>query len=174
MFSGFIIAIIFSLIWFLSKDDKEQIAKEIKEHWDVTNIHHIEVINNNKAIAFFKTVDGTEMEMYLEKSLFSWRKKRDYTFIPEGVNESIHLSFFDSPYNNEEEYNAVLLRVFDIEIDSVQIVNGEEIIHYFKRLTKGSGERFELFTTESDAIYDAEYLAYNSEGEVVFSINPTQ
>ncbi|WP_332633777.1 hypothetical protein [Halalkalibacter flavus] len=163
-----IIAIVLVLIWlFAGGDDKKQIASEIKNHWNVTNIHHIEVINDNKSVAFFKTVDGTEMEMYLEKSLFSWNKKRDYFFIPEGINEPIHLSFFDSPYSNEEEYNAILLRVFDKEIDSVQIVKGEDIIHNFKLLTKGSGERFGLFRTENDGIYDAEYIAYNSEGEII-------
>ncbi|MEK4485671.1 hypothetical protein MHH81_08710 [Psychrobacillus sp. FSL H8-0484] len=168
-----IIAIVLVLFWLLPRgDDKEQIAGEIKNHSNVTNINHIEVIDDNKSVAFSKTADGTEMEMYLEKSLFSWKKKRDYSFIPEGITEPIHLSFFDSPFSNEEEFNAVLLRVFDKEIDSVKIVKGRDIIHNFKLLAKDSDEKFGLFRTKSGEIYDAEYIAYNSEGEVVYSSTP--
>lgn len=170
-----IIAIVLVLIWLLPRgDDKEQIAGEIKNHWNVTNIHHIEVIDENKSVVFFKTVDGTEKEMYLEKSLFSWKNKRDFSFMPEGLTEPIHLSFFDSPFSNEEEFKAVLLRVFDKEIDSVQIVKGGDTIHNYKLITLDSGKKFGLFRTKSDEIYDAQYNAYNSEGEVVYSSKPSQ
>lgn len=165
----------FVLFWLLPPgDDKEQIAVETKNHWNVSNINHIEVFNDNKSVAFSKTADGSEMEMYLEKSLFSWKKKRDYSFIPEGITEPIHLSFFDSPFSDEEEFNAVLLRVFEKEIDSVQLINGGEKIHNFKLLAKDSNEKFGLFRTKSDEIYDGEHVAYNSDGEVVYSSKPKQ
>ncbi len=167
---GAIIAVVVLIsFWlFAGGDDKKQIAREINKHWNVTDIDHIEVINDNESVAFFKTVDGTEMEMYLEKSLFSWNKKRDYSFSSEGINKPIHLSFFDSPYRNEEEYNAILLRIFDEEIVSVQIAKDEDIIHNFKVLSKDTGERFGLFRTENDSIYNADYVAYNIKGEVVY------
>ena len=163
-----VIKAIISFWLFAGGDDKKQIAREINKHWNVTDIDHIEVIDDNESVAFFKTVDGTEMEMYLEKSLFSWNKKRDYSFSSEGINKPIHLSFFDSPYRNEEEYNAILLRIFDEEIVSVQIAKDEEIIHNFKVLSKDTGERFGLFRTENDSIYNADYVAYNIKGEVVY------
>ncbi|SFP97993.1 hypothetical protein SAMN05421670_0517 [Psychrobacillus psychrotolerans] len=168
------IVIVLVMIWLLPRgDDKEQIAGEINNHWNVANINHIEVIDDNKSVAFSQTVDGNEMEVYLEKSLFSWEKKSDYSFNPEGITEPIHLSFFSSPFSNEEEFNAVLLRVFDKEIDSVQIVKGDDTIHNFKLLTKDSGKKFALFRTKSDELFDAEYIAYNSEGEVVY-MKPAQ
>lgn len=59
-------------IWFIGRgDDKEQIANEIKEHWSITNIQEIELIDNNKSIALFKDSEGVEWEMYLEKSFLS-------------------------------------------------------------------------------------------------------
>lgn len=123
------IVVFFVLIWiYAGGDDKEQIASEIIKPWNDTNIHHIEMVEDIKSVAFFTTSEGTKMEMYLEKSLLSWKKKRDFSFIPEGIKSPIHLSFFDCPYSNEEEYNVVLLRVFDKEIDSVQIVKGEDIV----------------------------------------------
>jgi len=170
-----IIAIVLLLIWIYAKgDDKKQIVNEVKKHWNVTNIQHIEILDDNKSVVFYKTVDGTEREMYLEKSLFSWDNKRDFSFIREGVNEHILLSFFDSPFSNEEEYNAVLLRVFDNEINSVHIAKGEKIIYKFELFSTDSEERFGLFRTENDEIYNAEYIAYNSDGEVVYVSKPSQ
>ncbi len=78
------VVVLISFWLFAEGDDKKQIAREINKHWHVTDIDHIEVINDYKSLAFFKTVDGTEMEMYLEKSLFSWNKKRDYSFPQKG------------------------------------------------------------------------------------------
>ena len=153
---------------FAKGDHKEQIASEVKSHWNVVNIQHIEILDDNKSVAFYKTVDGSEREMYLEKSLFTWDMKRDFPFIREGVNEHIHLSFFDSPFSSEEEDNAVLLRVFDNEINRVHIVKGENIIYHFELFSIGSEERVGLFRTENDEIYDADYVAYNSDGEVVY------
>lgn len=96
------------------------------------------------------------------------RIKGDFSFNPEGITKPIHLSFFGSPSSNEEEFNAVLLRVFDKEIDRVIIVEGGNTIHNFKLFTNSSGEKFGLFRTKSDEIYDAEYIAHDSEGEVVY------
>lgn len=62
----------------------------------------------------------------------------------------------------------MILRVFDKEIDRVEIVKGDQTIHSFELLTKAADERFGLFRTDNDEIYDAEYIAYNAEGEVVF------
>lgn len=52
-----------------------------------------------------------------------------------------------------------------IEID-------EKIISDFDLLPKGSGKRFGLFETESNNIYEAEYIAYNSKSEVVYTLKP--
>ncbi len=130
-------------------------------------------MEDNKSVAFFNTVDGSEREMYLEKSLFSWDKKSDYSFNREGVNEYFHLTFFNSPFNNEEKYNAVLLRVFDNEINSVHIVRDENIIYRFELFSIGSEERVGLVRMENDEVYRAEYIAYNSDGEVVYIGKPS-
>lgn len=170
---GVIIAgVLFLILLFIGGNDEEQIAREIKNNWHVTNIQHIEIINNNKSVALFETVDGTEMEAYLEKTLFFWNIKRDFSFNPAGINAPIFMTFFNSPFSNEEEYNAVTIKVFDEEINSVQLVKGEDIIHHFNLFTKGPGEKIGLFRTESEVIYDAEYIAYNQEGEVVYRDRP--
>lgn len=49
---------------------------------------------------------------------------------------------------------------------------GEKIIGDLELLHKGSDERFGLFKTESNNIYEAEYIAYNSKGEVVYTLKP--
>lgn len=64
--------------------------------------------------------------------------------------------------------------MFDKEIDSVKIVEGGNTIHNFKLFTNGLSEKFGLFRTNSDEIYDAEYIAYDSEGEVVYSSKQPQ
>lgn len=56
----------------------------------------------------------------------------------------------------------------------MKIVKGRDTIHNFKLLAKNSDEKFGLFRTKSGEIYDAEYIAYNSEGEVVYSSKPPQ
>ncbi|WP_025783386.1 hypothetical protein [Sporosarcina sp. D27] len=129
-------------------------------------------MNGNKSIAFIKNDDGTESEMYFEKSLFSWKFKQDFTFEPEGINEPIHLSFFQSPFNKEEKLNTVLIRVFNNEISKVRIEIEEKILNDFELLPKGSGERFGLFNTENNSIFEAEYIAFNSKGEVVYTLKP--
>jgi hypothetical protein len=96
---------------YVIRDDKEQITREIENQMNVKNITHIEVFDNNNSVVFIKNDDGTEGEIYLEKSLFSWDYKQDYSYIREGVVEPIHISFFQSPFNNEQKSNAVLLRV---------------------------------------------------------------
>lgn len=165
--------IVFLLILILPQgNNKEQLTSEIERHGNNTNIQHIEILDGNKSIAFIKNDDGTESEMYFEKSLFSWKFKQDFTFEPEGVNEPIHLSFFQSPFNKEEKLNTVLLRVFDNEISKVKIEVGKEILSDFELLPKGSGERFGLFKTENNNINKAEYNAYNSKDEVVYKIKP--
>jgi hypothetical protein len=168
--------VIISLIVFLfiipnfpEGNNMEQLTSEIENSGN-TNIQHIEILDGNKSVAFIKKDDGTEREMYFEKSLFSWKFKREFTFDPEGINEPIHLSFFQSPFNNEETLNTVLLRVFDNEISKVRIVTGENIVHDFELLSKGSGERFGLFRTDSNDVYEAEYIAYSNEGEVIVNI----
>ena len=172
---GIIIAIILVVVWLIvGRDDEEQIANEINNHGFVTNIQHIEVLDANKSVAFFNVDDNTEMEMYLEKSLFSWNNKRDNSFNRLRINEPMFISFSNSPFSNEEEVSMVLLRIFDHEINSVQIVKYEEIIHNFELITKGPDEKFGLFRTESDEIYEAEFVAYNSEGEVVYSNTSAQ
>ena len=167
-----IVAVVLLVISYFSKgNNMEQLTSEIENHGN-TNIQHIEILDGNKSVAFIKKDDGTEREMYFEKSLFSWKFKREFTFYPEGINEPIHLSFFQSPFNNEETLNTVLLRVFDNEISKVRIETGENIFHDFELLSKGSGERFGLFRTDSNDVYEAEYIAYNSEGEVIYTDKP--
>jgi hypothetical protein len=168
-FIGMAIAAVFSFIWLLpARGSEGQIANEIAKKTSDVRIDHIEVIDNNLSVAFLHTSAGEEREMYWESSLFSWEAKKYFAFIPEGIHEPIHLAFFNSPFTGEEEYNAVILRVFDKEIDRVEIVKGDQTIHSFKLLTKTADERFGLFRTDNEEIYDAEYIAYNAEGEVVF------
>lgn len=165
--------IVFSVFLILPQgNNKEQLTNEIENHGNNINIQHIELLDGNKSIAFIKNDDGTESEMYFEKSLFSWKLKQDFTFEPEGINEPIHLSFFQSPFNKEEKLNTVLLRVYDNEISKVRIEIGEKVLNDFELLAKGSGERFGLFKTENNNIYKAEYIAYNSKGEVVYTLKP--
>ena len=167
--------IVFSVLLILPQgNNKEQLTNEIENHGDNINIQHIELLDDNKSIAFIKNDDGTESEMYFEKSLFSWKFKKDFTFEPEGVNEPIHLSFFQSPFNKEEKLNTVLLRVFDNEISKVRIEMGEKILNDFELLAKDSGEKFGLFKTENNNIYKAEYIAYNSKGEVVYTLKTSE
>ena len=78
------------------------------------------------------------------------------------------LSFFHSPFSNEEEYNAVLLRVLNNEITSVDMVKDDNIIHRFELFSISSEEKVGLFRMENDELYKAEYMAYNSNGEVVY------
>ena len=173
---GLVIIIVIVVLVVISNfpkgNNKEQLTSEIKNNGSNTNIQHIEILDGNKSVAFIKKDDGTEGEMYFEKSLFSWKFKREYTFYPEGIIEPIHLSFFLSPFNNEETLNTVLLRVFDTEISKVRIETGENIFHDFELLPKDSGGRFGLFVTESNDVYEAEYIAYNSEGEVIYTDKP--
>jgi hypothetical protein len=155
-------------IFFIS-DDKKQITREIENKLNYKNITHVEVFDDKKSVVFIKNDDGTEGEIYLEKSLISWDFKQDYSFIREGVVDPIHISFFQSPFNNEQKSNALLLRVFDGEISSVKIEKGKDVIHNFELLKKGSGERFGLFRTKSNDVFDAKFIAYNKKGEVVFT-----
>lgn len=164
-----VIAVLLVISNFPKGNNKEQLTSEIENHGDSRDIQHIEILDGNKSVAFIKKDDGTEREMYFEKSLFSWKFKREFTFDSEGINEPIHLSFFQSPFNNEETLNTVLLRVFDNEISKVRIETRENIFHDFELLPKGSGERFGIFRTDSNDVYEAEYIAYNSEGEVIFT-----
>ncbi|WP_212613433.1 hypothetical protein [Ureibacillus acetophenoni] len=157
---------------FTRGDDHEQIARVIHNNWNSVYIEHIEVIEDNKSVAFFHTADGEEREVYLEKSLFSWKNIRDLTFIREGITKPIHLSFSNSPYTNEEDIHLVLLRVFDKEIDRVEIVKEGETIHKYQLRSKDSEEKFGLFRTEIDDIYEAEFIAYNSAGAIVFNDQP--
>jgi hypothetical protein len=162
------LVILVASIFFIG-DDKERIIREIENQVNVKNITHIEVFDDNKSVVFIKKDDGTEGEIYLEKSLLYWDVKQDYSFIREGVVEPIHISFFQSPFNNEQKSNAVLLRVFDGEISSLKIMKGKDVIHHFKIRNKGSGERFGLFRTNRNDVFDAKFIAYNNKGEVVFS-----
>jgi len=164
-----VIAVLLVISNFPKGNNKEQLTSEIEKYGDSKDIQHIEIVDGYKSVAFLKKDDGTEREMYLEKSFFSWKFKREFTFDPKGINEPIHLSFFQSPFNGEESLNTVLLRVFDNEISKVRIETGENIFHDFELLPKGSGERFGLFRTDSNDVYEAEYIAYNSEGEVIFT-----
>ncbi|MFJ5762886.1 hypothetical protein ACIQAA_27965 [Neobacillus sp. NPDC093182] len=163
-----ILVIAVASIFFIS-DDKKQITREIENQLNYKNITHIEVFDDNKSVVFIKNDDGTEGEIYLEKSLFSWDCKQDYSFIREGVVDPIHLSFFQSPFNNEQKSNAVLLRVLDGEISTVKIEKGKDIIHNFELLKKGSGERFGLFRSKSNDVFGAKLIAHNKKGEVVFT-----
>ncbi|MEK5068677.1 hypothetical protein [Sporosarcina sp. FSL K6-1508] len=163
------IAVLLVISNFSKGNNKEQLTSKIEKYGDDTDIQHIEILDGNKSVAFIKKDDGTEGEIYFEKSLLSWKFKREFTFEPEGINTPIHLSFFQSPFNNEETLNTVLLRVFDNEISKVRIETGENIFHDFELLPKGSGERFGLFRTASEDFYEAEYIAYNSEGEVIYT-----
>jgi hypothetical protein len=166
---GVTIAAVFSFIWHLPvRGSEEQIANAIAKKTNGASIDHIEVIDHNLSVAFLHTANGEEREMYFEKSLFSWKAKRDFAFVQEGIEDPIHLAFFTSPFSGEEGYHAVILRVFDKEIDHVEIVKGNQTIHSFKLHAKDAGERFGLFRTESDEIYDAEYIACDAEGEVVY------
>ncbi len=168
-FIGMAIAAVFSFIWLLpARGSEAQIANEIAEKTNGVSIDHIEMIDNHLSVAFLHTAAGEEKELYLERSLFSWEAKKEFAFTPEGIHDPIHLAFFNSPFTGEEEFNAVILRVFDKEIDRVEIVKGKKTLHSFKLLTKAADEKFGLFRTDSDEIYDAEYIAYNAEGEVVF------
>nr|WP_263323149.1 hypothetical protein [Neobacillus sp. Marseille-Q6967] len=157
-------------IFFIS-DDKKQITREIENKLNYKNITHVEVFDDKKSVVFIKNDDGTEREINLEKSLISWDFKQDYSFIREGVVDPIHISFFQSPFNNEQKSNALLLRVFDDEISSVKIEKGKDVIHNFELIKKGSGERFGLFRTKSNDVFDAKFIAYNKKGEVVFTNN---
>ncbi|KMY51593.1 hypothetical protein [Peribacillus loiseleuriae] len=170
MIVAFVVILVIST--FLIGNDKKQIISEMENHSDDIGIQHIEVLDGNKSVAFIKKDDGTEKEMYFGKTLFSWKFKRDYIFYPEGVNEPVQLSFFQSPFTKEETLDSILLRVFDNEISRVRIKKGDNIIHDFELLPKGSGKRFGLFRTDSNDVYDAEYIAYNSEGEVVYAGKP--
>lgn len=171
---GIIIAVIFIVVWLVvGRGDEVLITNEINKHANGTEIQHIEVLDNDTSVAFFDVSDGVEREMYLEKSLFSWNNKRDKTFSKLGINEPMFISFSNSPFSNEEEVNMVLLRVFDKEINSVQIVKDEDVIHNFELISKGSDEKFGLFRTESEEIHEAEFIAYNSEGDVVYTNKPS-
>lgn len=172
---GIIITISLVVVWHIvGRDDEEQIADEINNYGNVTNIQHIEVLDDDKSVAFYDAGDGTEIEMYLEKSLFSWNIKRSNSFNKEGINEPMFISFSTSPFSNVEEVNIVLLRVFDKEINSVQIVKDEDVIHNFELITKGSEEKFGLYRTESNEVHEAEFIAYNIEGEIIYSNTPPQ
>lgn len=166
-----LIVFLFVISTFPKGNNMEQLIRKI-ENTGNTKMQHIEILDGNKSVAFIKKDDGTEREMYFEKYLLSWKFKREFTFDPEGINEPIHLSFFQSPFNNEETLNTVILRVFDNEISKVRIETGENIFHDFELLSKGSGERFGLFSTGSNEVYEAEYIAYNSEGEVIYTDKP--
>lgn len=94
----------------------------------------------------------------------------DFSFSPpEGTNEPFFISMFDSPFSNEGEYHVISLSVLDSEIANVKMVNGKNIIHNFELTSVDSREKFAFYRTKSDAIYEAEFIAYNSKGEVVSS-----
>jgi hypothetical protein len=57
-------------VFFIS-DDKKQITREIENKLNYKNISHVEVFDDKKSVVFIKNDDGTEGEIYLEKSLFS-------------------------------------------------------------------------------------------------------
>lgn len=165
----FVLAIvIIGILLMLQNNDEEQIASKIQNYWPAAYIHHIELLDDNKALVLLDIHVDEEKEVYLEKSQFSWKLLRSFPFIRDGVSQPIHFSFFQSPFNNEDQFNSVIVRVFDDEISSVQMEMRKKMIHNFQLIKKESGERFGLLRTESSELFEAEYVAYNSKGEVVF------
>ncbi|MBM7095186.1 hypothetical protein JSY36_05395 [Bacillus sp. H-16] len=174
-----VVALLLGVIAFitihLQGADKDLIESTIREEWHVRDMQHIELVDDTKAVAFFETADGVEREVYMEKSWFRWTSRIDYTFEPAKKNYPFFLSFFGSPYHEEGDMNMVLVRVFDQDISTIQLEHGDAVLTELEILTKGSDqERFALVRSDNDAMFKADFIAYNSDGEVVYTNSPPQ
>ena len=157
----------------LSRDDNTLILTEVEKKWNISNLYHLELFDDDKkAVVFFETIDGEEREMYLEKSFFKWHERRGYMHEPEGIEEPLHLSFSESPFKNEEDLELVVIRVYDTEINNVEIRTTKGLLKNIKIQPKrvGKATGFGLLRTGDKDIFEAEFVSYNAEGEVLYSI----
>lgn len=157
----------------LSRDDNELVIKEAEKSWDISNLYHIELFDDDKkAVVFFETIGGEEREMYLEKSFFYWQERRGYMHEPEGIDEPIHLSFSESPFKNEADLELVVIRVYDTKINNVEIRTTKGLLKNIKIQNKriGKATGFGLVRIGEKDISEAEFISYNAEGEVLYSV----
>ncbi|KAA0941034.1 hypothetical protein FQ087_21550 [Sporosarcina sp. ANT_H38] len=110
--------------------------------------------------------------MYLEKSFFKWNERRSYWHEPEGIDKPLYISFAESPFKNEEDLELVVIRVYNPAINNVEIRTTKGLLKNIKiqpkRIGKATG--FGLVRTGDEAIFEAEFISYNVQGEVLYSV----
>ncbi|MBO0588084.1 hypothetical protein [Sporosarcina sp. E16_8] len=155
-----------------SRDDNALVITEVENSWVITNLYHIELFDDKKAVVFFETIDGSEREVYLEKTIFKWHERRGYMHEPEGIDEPLHLSFSESPFKNEEDLELVVIRVYDTKINNVEIRTTKGLLKNIKIQPKRVGKTvgFGLVRIDDKDILEAEFVSYNAEGKFLYSV----
>jgi len=146
-----------------SKDDNASVITEFEKSWDISNLYHIELFDDDKkAVVFFETIDGSEREVYLEKSFLKWHERRGYMHEPEGIDEPLHLSFSESPFKDEGDLELVVIRVYDTKVNSIEIRTAKGLLKNIEIQPKRVG--FGLVRIDDKDIFEAEFVSHNAEG----------
>ncbi|WP_158738008.1 hypothetical protein [Alteribacillus sp. YIM 98480] len=155
------------------KDDVQEIEKVVNSlNQPLTNLAHIELLDNNKAIAFYEW--GHTNQQYfgsalLKKNLFGWK------FVSGSSGQLTYENKLDWGFSNIAPYfsdytDLLKGKILNPSIEKVRVEtkSGNEytanIVEYY------NGEKFWFFITDGEELLDSTITGLSSDGEIIEEI----
>ncbi|MCM3711137.1 hypothetical protein [Sporosarcina luteola] len=173
IFSIFFILVASYFITIALKDDVKEIEKAFSSmNQPLTTIAHIKVLDNNKAIVFYKT-QFANIEYFgnarLKKNIFGWK------LVSSSSGQSPNDSKLGWHFSNLEfdfpKYTDLLSgEILDSEITDVVIVTKNNKEYHAEIIEYNSGERFWYLVTDGEDLLGSTVSGLTSDGKVVEQI----